>query len=441
MSGTGTMAPNTGNLPPTTEPTIFRPPVVTALSLAEYASIMGINPIQFMSGNSFGYFPSTGCTDRWMQYAWQDEAKVSRDELAREIQQAEKDIAAALGYYPGEKWITSDKIPYPRYHKRPWTGATGQSVRGYHKTIRLKNGMFVANGVRSATLVDTVEIGAGITFLDQDGDSLNETAVITCSTTHASVYKHRLFFEGHGGLPEYEIRPAIYKAIAGGVITIHIPVWQLFRPDLLGAFPGPDGFTDLDPSDTNNLVSEIDVYYIDSDPSVASYAHWNQGDVYFDTIGETSQTVHLSPLEIVNGEVAVKPGVWDVTNLVFTGTNWSVYREPDYVKASYLSGDFIEDPISGEWRVPDDLAKAITWMATARLSRPLCILCQNVKDKEEKLMMDLSFTARGETGDVRFVTPRAIRNPFGTKVGELEAWGIIQARLNSGPVSRKSAAL
>jgi hypothetical protein len=109
------------------------------------------------------------------------------------------------------------------------------------------------------------------------------------------------------------------------------------------------------------------------------------------------------------------------------------------VELSYLSGDYEADIRSGEKRVPRDLAKAIVSMATSRLPRPLCTQCQNVKDKEKRLRTDLAFSADGESGDVRFVTTDILRNPFGTKIGEYEAWMIVKDRIKDGDVAPRVA--
>jgi hypothetical protein len=91
-------------------------------------------------------------------------------------------------------------------------------------------------------------------------------------------------------------------------------------------------------------------------------------------------------------------------------------------------------------RVPNDLAKAIAYIATARLARPLCTTCENVKALEESLSTDLIYITDGKTSETRFVTAEVMRSPFGTKRGEVEAWRIIRNRIRKGQV-RASAML
>lgn len=431
---TGGGAPGSGTF------VLYRPPVHTALSLAEYAEIIGINPIQFLSGNSSSYFPSTGCTDRWRQYAWQDEAKVSRDELAREIRQAEFDIAAELGYYPGHHWIEGEKKHYPRHYRKAWTTASGVDVRGYYKSVKLKYGKFIGAGVRDVDFVASASFtGSSMQLLDEDGDGFNETLFITVATSHTDPYAHKVYFPGMSGDMLWEIKPATTKEIVGANIEIRMPVWLFFNPDILAAFPGSDGYQDLDPADPANLVSEVDIYYETVDPSEGNLFHWLESGQLQDDCGATTQTVCVEGRLVDAGHVTVTPAEYDVAESAFTVQPFTVAREPDYAEISYLSGDYEEDIRSGEKRVPSDLAKAIAWMATARLPRPLCTQCQNIKDKEKRLRTDLAFSADGTTGDVRFVTIDILRSPFGTRIGEVEAWMVVKARIKDGDIAPRVA--
>jgi hypothetical protein len=416
----------------------FKPPVVTALSLAEYANLMGINPIQFMSGLSNAVFPSTGCTDRWRQYPWQDEDKTSRDELAREIHQAEKDIAAQLGYWPGRLWTEGEFVVYPHYYKRAWTSASGTNVAGYYKSVSPKHGKFIDQGVRSVELVGT----ATVLPVDEDGDSYEETALLSIATSYTNPYELKVFYAGEGGAQEYEIRPVTEKSISGGTLEIRLPVWLLFKPELLAAMPGSDGYQELDPFDQNNLVETVDIYRVTVDRSQGNLFHWNGSSTLADDVVNTTQTIALEPKvehRIVSA-VTLTPATYNAGADSFAVAQFAVAREPDQIELAYLSGDFQADAKAGEYRVPDDLAQAIMSMATARLSRPLCSQCQNVQEKEKRLRFDMALSVVGDSSDVRFVRPDVLRCPFGTRVGEVTAWDIVRARTKEGDIAPQVAA-
>lgn len=410
---------------------LYQPPVVTALSLAEYGAIMGLNPIQFMSGSATGLFESTGCSDKWMQYSWQDEARTSRDELAKEIQQAELDIASELGYYPGQEWTENESQPYPKYFKHKYTTASGINLAGYYKSVQLARGKFISAGARSVDLIGQATYAEGtLEFLDEDGDSFAETAKITLATTESSIYNHKVFIADQDGLAEWEVRPVWSKELSGDNIIIRLPIWLLFVPEKLAAFPGSTGFSELDPSVLSNLVDSIDVYYETADPATECTLYWYETD----DPSPTTQAAHLQGKYPNIGSVSVLPATYDAVTKAFTIVAFTEYREPDRVEANYLSGDYKQDPIRGMNVVPDDLAKAIVWMATARLNRPLCTACENIMAKEKHLRTDLSFQTRGEGNELHFVSPEVLTCPFGTRVGEVEAWRIVKARIKEGDV-------
>lgn len=442
MSNQGSMSPILPGAPSSDITSVYMPPEVTALSLLEYALIMGINPIQFMSGTTEGLFPSTGCTDRWRQYAWQDEDKTSRNELAREIKQAELDIASELGYLPGFNWQTDERLTYPKFYKRAWTTVSGTAVDGYYKSIKPKYGRFVSGGVRSVELIATATFLSGdISLVDEDLDGFAETAFLSIATTFTDPYAHKIFFSNQAGAEEWEIRPVNTRRIIGGVLEVRIPVYLLFRPELLAALPGDDGFTDIDPTLISNLVDSVDVYHETVDPSQGNLFHWNQSTLAKDDTEHTTQLIALEGKVIHRDTsmVTVTPATYDAGTGKFTVQKFSIGREPDYMNLSYLCGDYVADDRRGTNVVPSDLAHAIVNLATARLPRPLCVQCQNVKDKEERLRTDLSYSVDGRSGDVRFVTADVLRNPFGTKLGEVEAWKIVKRRIEQGDISPKVA--
>lgn len=442
MSNQGSMSPIVPGGPSSDVTAVYIPPEVTALSLLEYALIMGINPIQFMSGSTTGLFPSTGCTDRWRQYAWQDEDKTSRDELAREIRQAELDIASELGYLPGFNWRAGERIEYPKFYKRAWTTVSGTAVDGFYKSVKPKYGRFVSGGIRAVELIASATFLSGdITLVDEDLDGFAETAFVSVATTYTDPYAHKIFFPNQSGEEEWEIRPVNTKRIVGGFLEVRIPVYLLFRPELLAALPGDEGFTDIDPTEVSNLVDAVEIYYETVDPSQGNTFHWNQSTL---TIDDTEHTTQLAALEgkVIHRDtsmVTVTPATYDAGTEKFTNQPFTIAREPDYLELSYLSGDYVADSRSGTQVVPPDLAQAIVSMATARLPRPLCTQCQNVKDKEERLRIDLAYSVNGQSGDVRFVTADILRNPFGTKLGEVEAWHIVKNRIKDGEISPRVA--
>lgn len=424
----------------------YKPPVKTILSLARYAEIMGINPIQFMSGTDTGIlFPTTGCTDRWWHFPWQDSNKVSRTDIAMEIKRAEQDITSQLKYFPGPNWIEEEEQPYTKYHRRELTAMRGFTPNGQYKSVNLKYGKHVAFGKRAVSLVAA---DAGVIYTDDDGDGFSETATIMVPTSLTNACEIKVYHPGYLGNELYEIRPIKTKQITGGNAIITFDVWYLFKLSLQSAWPGSSvtGPAPIDATDSDSYVTSVDVYREYADPAEQCTLYWEGAPYsYCDSCGGTgcpscdsiTQVACIQPRSEFRNSVVVIPAIYDSGS--FTPSTFCAGREPDRVKVSYMSGDY--EILNGCREVPDDLAQAIAYIATARLSRPLCTDCENVSAKEQYLSTDLIYITRGESNDTKFVTREVSNCPFGTTRGEVEAYRIIKRRQRQGLVRRSATVI
>jgi hypothetical protein len=415
------------------------PQVYTLLPLPDYAAIMGINPIQFMSATAPTLFPSTGCTDKWRQYAWQDDEKVSREELAYEIARAERDLAKELRYWPGRVFTEDEEVPYPQFHRKGYVGLYGHDANHRMKSAKLRYGKFISGGKREVAPIGTATTGGlGLAYEDNDGDGFEETARITVATSLTDACELKVYFNGKNGDKEWEIRPLKSKSISGGIFEATVDSWLLLDPELLFAFPGPNptGFLDIDAEDLASYVTDVDVYREYVDPAKQCALLWEGADTCLcggagcSVCGYEVQTACLTARNELLGMVSPVPGVYDAGTGNWTFANFAQGYEPRKMKVNYLSGDS-EASYNGCYRMARDLALAITYMTTARLSRPLCTDCVTLRKREEELKEDLIFITPG--GDAtRFITREVLNCPFGTKYGELEAWRIIKDRIGIG---------
>jgi hypothetical protein len=428
------MTPDVPAVPPPGTTTTYKPPVYTLLPLAEYARIMGINPIQFMSGQALTYFPNTGNLDRWVQYPWQADNRVSREELAIEINRAERDIAAQMRQWPGPKWTEDEIVPYPQYHRREYVGQYGHSANGSMKAVKLNYGQFIEGGKRASTLVDTVTVSGGdLEYLDQDSDGFYETARITVATSLTDACELRLYFANENGDEEWEIRPLNSRSISGGVFVATVDAWLLLKPELLAALPGTSatGFQAIDAENSDNYVTSVEVYRVYNDPEEQCTLLWPGieacvcGGSGCAACEFETQTGCLVEKDAPAGLVSVIPATY--LNGSWTGVSFTQGFEPRKVRVSYKSG-VQELDRSGCYTVPEDLATAITYMTTARLARPLCTESVSLRQREEELKEDRTVINPG--GEVhRWVTKEVLSCPFGTRYGELQAWRIVRSRL------------
>ena len=412
----------------------YWPPVErTILPLSDYADIAGINPVQFMSGHSHDNFIGSGCTDRWLQYPWQGGERVSRFEISQEIARAERDIAAELGYWPAPVWNDEgEEKQFPQYHRREYVGTTGIRHDGRAKSIRLSRGKFIEGGQRTVEAVDEASVSGGsLVYSDEDSDGLYETATIQLSTSLTNTCEIKVFYAGYEGKPEYEIRPLRHIDISGGTLTIVLDAWLLFDPDKLAAFPGREEFDWLDPTTTSDFATSVDVYRVYNDPTTSATLLWERHPKFWsgNTYGDLdSQTAALVPRDRHQGMVVPMPGTYSDGS--WASAEYVAKREPDRVIAYYRSGLQEEKDVNGCWVMPGDLARAVAAMATARIARPLCTKCENVRAWEEEMREDLIFVTTEDA--TRFVPGSVTECPFGTRRGELEAWRIVSNRLKEG---------
>ena len=118
-----------------------------------------------------------------------------------------------------------------------------------------------------------------------------------------------------------------------------------------------------------------------------------------------------------------RAATYDSTQGIWIGDTWTVGRDPDIARVSYYAGDVSQAYLNGTTCDPlqDIYAKAIAYMATARLSRSICS-CSGVVQFFEFLQKDLALSSPNESISLGF---RDLDNPFGTHVGELMAWRLI----------------
>ncbi len=419
------------------DPVVAQPHKPTILSLPYYAHIMGINPVHFQGADAtaIGIFPVGSCSDVWPRYAWQNADRISREQLAHAIYDAEQDIARVLGYYPAPYWVYQEIHRFPRHHRPDVYQHSGLNVRGARKSIQAKFGKFIQAGQRAVTSIDTATVVAGsLTYTDEDGDGFAETATVAVSTTLADACELKVYIVGQSGAQGWEIRPARSKSISGGIFTAVFWSWQFIDRDLQAAHPTAAGFSAIDISTTANFVTAVDVYREYNDfisPSATFY--WEPDPANLTSVSTctscggtgcvacslTSQDGCLHVRDTESGIVVPVPATYDVDNATWTQDAYSVCRDPDQVKINYYAGEYDNRWLGGESceALSNYWAHAIAWLATARLDRPPCS-CANVKAKFDNLQEDLALTASTS----HQVTFQQLNNPFGTRRGEMLAW-------------------
>lgn len=430
--GSGTMSPITSGVPGAW--TDIQPYPYTLLSLFRYAKIMGITPLHFAGAATPDLDPQVmpieSCSKFWAKYDWQIHDQVSKMQLAEAIYEAEYEIARVLGYWPAPMWTTEDR-PYPSVFARGYSG-DGIDISGKMKSLVTQYGRVISAGRRNVTYLGSPTILDGsLAYTDNDGDGYFETATVTIPTTYTDVRELKIYFTGHNGELEWEVRPVRSKRLIGGNVVFTLDAWELISPGLYEVFPTSGDFLAIDVSDTTNYEAQVDVYREFCDNTLASSQFiWENdlvgtcpscGGVGCEDCLPTTQDGCMTIRQYEAGVVTPFPAVY---NAGWSAATWTECREPENVKLWYYSGlvanDYAlnrsYDPLSLEF------AKAIAWLATARLDRPLCG-CGNIEAISSELQIDVSL--REPRGASYFVSQDAMTNPFGTKIGEIRAWRVV----------------
>jgi len=412
----------------------------TLLSLDRWQQIMGYAPPGFNSAYSDIIFPGDlNCRTLW-QHEWQDHDAVSREEIAREIAQAEQDIANYMGWWPGPRWIAQDVKMYPRFHRPEYFEAGNINVRGQLKGIKTAYGKIIEPGQRAVTYISTAEaqgVPCSKTFSDEDGDGFDETVTISCTgVTTTDECEIKVYFADHDGDPEWEIRPARTKNITAGTFTATFYAWQLIDPVLWEAFPlhAEGGTPPVNLDDNDSYVTEVDIYREYNDPTATSAVfYWEpepgsiSGGICSCCGGTGCTCCTLTEQEgcatIRNAELGIltlAPATYSEDDGAWAASSWSVCRNPDEVKMYYYCGNLSElnragrrcDGLSDQW------ARVIAHLAASRLRRPLCD-CSGVSSLVDWLQTDMAMSTREQSYTVLWDD---LSNPFGTRRGEMEAY-------------------
>lgn len=445
-TGSGTGTPITSS--PSGSAIDVQPPTWTHLSLFRYAKILGLSPLHFAGASTPSLdpivFPADGCDSFWPRYSWQDSDQVSWQDLAQQIASAEHDIAQFLGYPVGPEWVVEEVHPWPRHFRRENFG-TGLDHRMKSLSIKASNGMVSAVGQRAVSLVGTATVvGGSLTYQDLDGDGFAEVARIQLSTSLTDARECKVYFYNQSANPDWEVRTILSRSISGGVLTIVVPSWELIDPELQAVYPTSDGQSIIDASTTAVNVTSVDVYreYLDTTTYAAQFLWSPMLTPTFgsgllgglpgstgETVGAlTTQTGTATVIDPRLGFVAPVPSTYSEST-GWTLTDWTVRRDPDQVKLWYRAGLFSQNYLRGYTEDPlsDSLARAIAYMATARLSRSLCS-CGNAKGLADSLQEDFAVSDRNRS---RYISFEQMNNPFGTRRGEVLAWQEVSKMTNS----------
>jgi hypothetical protein len=403
----------------------------TWLSLKRYAKIVGIiAPPHFWGGQVANIWPVNECAVVVPRHGWQYTEVVSREEITEAILLAEKDISEIVGFHLAPTYIKDEVHQFPRPYDPLFSSAGGINTTNIPVSIKPKTSKILQGGVRAVTKIGTATIAGGsLTYTDEDGDGFAETATVTFPTTESLARELKVYITDTLGVPEWEIRDPKRKRIEGGSVIFEFGTWQFVNPDIDARPPGTE-YRALDLTDPANLLTSVDIYreYIDNTVASARFFWENVGTsltagVSTDVGALTYQDGVVTVRDVHSGLLVPRAATYNATDGIWAAASWTVGRDPDQVSINYYAGDVSQTFLDGRSFDPlkDKYAKAIAYLATARLSRSICP-CKGVLAFFDSLQQDLALATSGESYNLSFGD---LDNPFGTRRGEIMAWRLI----------------
>ncbi len=404
-----------------------RAETLTKLSLDRWAQIIGISPLHF---NGVFVNTPTVCSQPWMQFPHQAVDRVSREDVAYAIAQAEADLEHFLGYRLLPGWEVDEWNPTVRPWKPENFNLSVTGVRGLGQTVRAKWGMMVSGGIRAQ---EVIQAGAAVTYSDNDGDGYSETATVTIAASVSDVCEYAVFFPAAGpvttaGAQEWEIRPR-QVVISGGLATITLRREQLVLPQLQSDLVPPADDSHLrgvDGADNANFLTTVDIYRVYNDPQRQVQFLWEPGAGGCPSCDGTGcpacsysaqEGCLLARSDPRLSIMAFEPASWNATTLQFDSAAWAVGRQPDLVRLWYYAGLRDRSLSCPTLQMDREWERIVAYYAAALLDRPVCE-CNNVHAWVEHWRRDLAIS--GEEG--LEISRRDLDNPFGTRRGMVNAW-------------------
>lgn len=400
----------------------------TKLPLATFARNLGMHPLHFQQ---VALQTNPHCVEIMPQYSWQASDHVSREEIAVAIATAEEKIENALGYRIGPCWevdewngLIGPKQP-EYFHLRQDTFRNGRSA-----TVQAQWGYFISGGIEAKSFI----LKPTIIWTDEDNDGYSETGTVTFSTVVTDINEIEAYYPDQSGDSAFQIRP-ITVNIAAGVGTV------TFKRELCVILEHLEAVEEVDYVDglkDDNFLTEVDIFRHYNDPSQQVQFLWNPlvlgcgscggggctrcaystADGCLMTVGDPRQSI-----------LGYNAATWDVDNQIFNAASWPMTRQPDITRLYYRSGwrdkgqRFANSRMSPYWE------RVVTYMAASMLDRPPCDCAADVWQRYRRDLTLVDGSTENDANPIFRQPVGTLDNPFGTKVGEVDAWRQVRNKI------------
>lgn len=394
----------------------------TLLPLDELRRIMGFNPWHFHQMENAIVPARDSCSPVLFNYAWQSADRVGRNDIIEAIRSAEAKWTKEAGFSPAPEF-RYDLAAFPAFYD-PKQSIGGFDASGGWPGIRLASGRIVSLGVENLAYVAE----GPITFVDRDGDGINETFSMSFATTETNPRNLAVYFvpaDRFGDVAlarQWQVRPVIVQ-ISAGVATVTGSAWNVIKPLVLEKY---DPIA-LDPSTTGNFVSRLQVW-------TRSVYTGNQGRLYWETSpgavcidnsdpsGYQYTDARYTIRDARIGYVAGGSVAYNTTDAAWAASAWPLNYPPTHAGVNYYGGF----PAAANGEMADEMKQIIARFAVAELARPVCG-CHDENKAFNHWQIDLSKVSGG-ADELFQVSQQDLDNcPWGTRRGQVFAYKMAQS--------------
>ena len=383
------------------------------MSVSQWGNFMGLHPWHLMQLSNALIPLNSKCSGLVYEHAWQNADRAGRVQIRQAIEEAER------------RWHQYSRVwPYARFVEETIAGPfwTRGNLSGQWLNVQLPDAEILALG--SATESDNAtEV---LTYSDEDGDSLYETATCTATVTSGTTADQvvaRFLAADCGPVEPPEIAPRDVS-VSGTTATLVFWTYDLVRPI---RYQGVASGT-LDPGSgaapANTLCApSIEVFRRRANPSgttidtamavltweTTPYPWWAWccgSGASTDPAALATAIARAVIRDARSGIVGFGQAAYDSDTGTWSAScDWATCRPPDRVTIRYQAGGVRDERIFAQ-------------LAAAELDRGVCA-CDGANHAIYDAQKDLSQT--GATNDL-YQAPEDFDNPLGSRRGQILAW-------------------
>lgn len=384
------------------------------MSVSQWGAFMGLHPWHLNQLSNTLIPVNAKCSGVVYEHAWQNADRAGRVQIRQAIEEAERLMHQYSRIWPSPRYI-EETIQTPS-----WSRA---NLYGQWLNVQLSSAEILALGPAIESDVQT----ALLTYSDEDGDGLYETATCTATVTSGTTADQivaRFLAVDCGPVEPPEITPRDVS-VSGTTATLVFDTWDLVRPVRYqgagsgtldpgnGAAPAPTVCAPsvqvlrrrADPTGTA-VATAMAVLTWETEP-YPSWAWCCNGAGGSSDPAAVAQAIARAVIrDARNGIVAFGQASYDATAGTWSAScDWARCRPPDRVTIRYQAGGVRDDRIFAQ-------------LAAAELDRGVCA-CDGANHAIYDWQKDLSQT--GATDDL-YQAPDDFSNPLGSRRGQILAW-------------------